>query len=255
MLGVGAVVARPGPSTPFPGSRIGEAPPEQLFTDLVHLDNQLDRAIKSAKKNDLTGGEVSNVEDAMSDLIKRDFTQTLYGVKFREVFHDLNCVGVRLDHVSLLLASGVSGAPGLGTQVGQLEVARSCKQRLEKKLHTAAQQPSQVTISEDDTWAHNPDIGKSRICINVRTSPPQASVSARITGPGDYEAEVGRSPLHADGSGQIRGIITQAGKYTKTLVVYDASGKQTATVTKTFTVAEPPQDGPKTDPPCVKPTE
>jgi hypothetical protein len=115
--------------------------------------------------------------------------------------------------------------------------------------------PPTVTISEDDTWTHNPPIGKSNICINVRTTPPQASISANLDGPSGYHSHLGKTPLDKPGSIQIKSEITKKGDYTKTLTVYDASGKQTATVTKTFTVASPPQDGPAATPPCPKPTQ
>ncbi len=120
--------------------------------------------------------------------------------------------------------------------------------------------PSQVQITEFDTWAHNTEIHKSNICINVETTPPQASISATITGPSNYKATLPITPLHPDGTRQVGAQINQSGDYTKTLTVYDATGKQTATVTKTFTVLPPPPDGPQAGPvppfgpPCSVPT-
>jgi hypothetical protein len=114
-----------------------------------------------------------------------------------------------------------------------------------------------VTISESDTWTHNQAIGVSNVCINVRTSPPQASISATLSGPGNYHANLNETPLLPDGSIQIKSPITQAGSYTDTLTVYDKSGNQTATTTNTFTVDPPPQDGPTPSfgPSCPKPTQ
>ncbi len=114
--------------------------------------------------------------------------------------------------------------------------------------------PPSVSISEDDTWAYNTTIGKGNVCIDVRTTPAQASVSATLSGPNGYQAKLGKTSLKTDGSIQISSPITVGGDYTKTLIVYAATGKQSATVTKTFTVAAPPQDGPATTPPCLKPT-
>jgi hypothetical protein len=88
--------------------------------------------------------------------------------------------------------------------------------------------------------------------VNVVTKPPQASVSARITGPG-FSATVDKAPLHADGKGQIRGVITTPGTYTATITVYNALGNATATVTKTIPVTE--EDGPITVPRCDPPAE
>jgi hypothetical protein len=115
--------------------------------------------------------------------------------------------------------------------------------------------PPSLSISEDDTWAYNTAIGKGNICINVRTSPAQVSISATLSGPNGYQAKLNTTPLKTDGSIQIASPITVGGNYTKTLIVYDTTGKQTATVTKTFTVAAPPQDGPATTPPCTKPSQ
>lgn len=114
--------------------------------------------------------------------------------------------------------------------------------------------PPSASISEADTWTYNTSIGKGNICINVRTTPPQASISASVTGPSNYKASLPKTPLHPDGTRQVGAEITRPGAYTKTLTVYDATGKETATVTKTFTVAAPPQNGPATTPPCPKPT-
>jgi hypothetical protein len=116
--------------------------------------------------------------------------------------------------------------------------------------------PSTVTISENDTWTYNTATGKANVCINVATTPPQASLSASVTGPGGYTASLPLTPLHPDGTRQIGAQITQPGTYADTLSVYDAKGKQTATSTNTFTVASSPQNGPtpRFGPSCPQPT-
>ena len=202
------------------------------------------------------------------------FTQPIYGVKLNEIISTFDAIDkgliragrflhfAELDEIDAKHAKAESQKENFLAKAKEdraeaaslLLDAGHFKMELEKEF-TKVSPPQNVTISEDDTWAHNTDIGKSRVCVNVRTTPPQASVSATITGPGGYNAQASKSPLHADGTGQIRGLITQPGDYTKTIIVYDANGNQTATVTKTFTVAPPPQDGPATTPPCAKPTQ
>lgn len=114
--------------------------------------------------------------------------------------------------------------------------------------------PRPVSISETDTWTYNTTIGKGNICIDVRTSPAQATISATLTGTG-YRAHLNRTPLQPGGKARITSEFTRPGAYTKTLIVYDTSGAQTATVTKAFTVAPPPQNGPTASPPCPEPTK
>jgi hypothetical protein len=236
--------------------RASTAVPPGLLADLERLDDDLRRLISDYRKGKISGhgffDRVSKVEAAKHQLVRRHFSMPVYGdVTFDEVFRGLECLDsyLAVAKFTVLEPSGISERILKEHILELLDSGRKCKQRLEKSL------AAQVTISEDDTWAHNPAIGKSRICINVRTAPAQASISATLTGPDGYNATSPKAPLHADGSAQVRSIITKAGAYTKTLVVYDAAGKQTATVTKTFTVAEPPQDGPATNPPCEKPTE
>ena len=81
-------------------------------------------------------------------------------------------------------------------------------------------------------------------------------VYATASGPGGFVATTGipRGKL-VNGAGQFIATITKAGEFTKEIRIYDANGFLTAKVEEKFTVAEPPQDGPKTDPPCPKPTE
>ena len=112
--------------------------------------------------------------------------------------------------------------------------------------------PQAVTISEDDTWSHNESIGLSNICINVRTSPPQAAATVTLSGPNYHSSSPPRTPL-VHGARQFVSPISVPGEYTKTITVYDESGAQTATVTRTFKVDPPPADGPPATPACSAP--
>ncbi len=110
-----------------------------------------------------------------------------------------------------------------------------------------------VTISEDDTWSHNQSMGLSNICINVRTSPHQASATVTLSGPGGYHSSSPPKTPLINGARQFTSPITVPGEYTKTITVYNAADTQTATVTKTFTVDEPPVNGPAATPKCSAP--
>ncbi len=111
-----------------------------------------------------------------------------------------------------------------------------------------------VTISEDDTWAHNASLGLSKVCINVRTSPAQAFASVTLSGPDGYHSSSPPMTPLIQGTRQFTSPITVAGQYTKTITVYDAERRQTATITKTFTVSPPPANGPSATPACTAPS-
>ena len=148
-----------------------------------------------------------------------------------------------------------AGGPAPPTLVGGIQAAYA-----NINLHKGNDHPqiyvrggAQPAIDEDDTWAHNPPIKKSNVCINIRTKPAQAQYTATLTGPGGFRATTDGKQALKDGAAQFVGTITQAGEFTKTITVYDATGNATATVTHTFLVADPPTDGPKTTPPCRRP--
>ena len=61
-----------------------------------------------------------------------------------------------------------------------------------------------------------------------------------------------KTPL-INGARQFTSLITERGDYTKTITVFDTAGNQTATVTRTFTVTPPPEDGPPATPGCTPP--
>jgi hypothetical protein len=230
----------------------GGPTPAGVMADLTYIDKLLTKLIADWKAGDLHRGDLirraTEIANAKRAMVKEFFNGPTYGtVTWSEVFNKLDCLDTQL-----YLAYGFDVTNNPST-LDRFTAAQKCKQTLETELGKAAAAQN-VTIAEDDTWAHNAAIGKSNICINVRTTPAQASVSGTITGPGSYSAHLDTRPLDPPGSIQITAPITVAGDYTKTLIVYDATGKQTATVTKTFTVAAPPQDGPATTPACPKPT-
>jgi len=218
--------------------------------DLKEIDRLLTNAIDEAGKGASVVHRLDQIRRDKLDLVDSEFTQPVDGVKGSVWFRDLDCVDVDIALAKRIEQFGVGRGHADIQITNYLKAAMSCK----KALETAVTKATQVSISEDDTWAHNEAIGKSNVCINVRTTPAQASISATLDGPSGYHAHLPKTPLDKPGSIQIKSLITQPGNYTKTLIVYDSTGKETATVTKTFTVAPPPQDGPATNPPCPKPT-
>lgn len=250
--------------------------PADLSNALDNLKNLLAEASKdvrqhpSAFKGDASGGEriLHRHRDAVTKA-KHDMLKPfppVFGASFDEAFRQLECFDEQLDSADALIARYLHDAGpfprfapatraklkrDLQAIADHISAARACKEKLRAALIP-------VEIDEFETWAHNVEIGYSNICINVRTTPPQASISATITGPQGYHASL---PKHAldqpDGSIQIVTTITVAGDYTKTLAVYDKTGKETASVVKTFTVDAPPKDGPAPPfgRPCVKPTQ
>jgi hypothetical protein len=157
--------------------------------------------------------------------------------------------------VEAVFARAVKGLNALAKSA-KAAAAGALKAKAALAKCNATPPPPAVSISEQDTWTYNTTIGKANICINVKTTPPQASISVNVTGPNNYTASLPETALHPDGTRQIGALITQPGSYTDNLTVYDATGKQTATTTNTFTVAPPPQDGPTPTfgPSCPKPT-
>jgi len=114
-------------------------------------------------------------------------------------------------------------------------------------------QPQQTIIAEDDTWTYNETTGQANICVNVRTSPSQASATVTLAGPNGYHSHSPARTALIGGARQFGSLITQPGSYTKTITVYDTQGAETASVTRTFTVAARPQNGPAANPPCRAP--
>lgn len=200
-----------------------------------------------AHKRDTHDSDFKHAEDCKQRLAEDFFQQPVYGVKASDIIKALDCIDARVFFLADLTPA-------------DFKTAKGCKQTLERRFKAVPAPPppaEKVSIFEFDTWAHNTDIDKTNFCINVKTTPPQASISASVTGPGNFSANLPITPLHPDGTRQIGATITLKGPYTDTLIVYDVSGKQTATTTNTFTVKAPPQDGPPPTfgLPCEKPAK
>ena len=257
LAAVGAVNAASGGSAkPI---AVSEVVPKSVFDELKFMDQQLTKAIAEAGKGEAVRPRIDNIKKAKFQLIDSQFGDLVDGVKGSTWFRELDCVDVqlRLAQTYETLSNAEHFKQFLEKDIpGFLENAQKCKEKLETALGKA-NQPEKVSITESDTWAHNASIGKSNICINVKTTPPQAFISAGLAGPGNYTASLPKTPLHSDGTRQVGATITEAGSYTDTLRVYDKSGTQTATTTHTFTVAPPPQDGPDPafGPSCPAPTK
>jgi hypothetical protein len=243
-----------------PASRT-DGSPKTALEDLAHIDSQLTKAINDAKEGKDVESRIGTIAKAKLELVDSQLGAAVDGVKGGTWFRALECVDFRLSLAKLAEQGHLPkhGATGPFGVVTELEYAKACKQSLEAAIQKA-NPPStgKVSITESDTWAHNQAIGKSNVCINVKTTPPQSFVSGTLTGPGGFTASTnGNKPLHADGTAQIRTPITQAGSYTDNLTVYDKNGTQTATSSNTFTVDPPPQDGPTPafGPSCPAPTQ
>jgi hypothetical protein len=250
LAAVGAVGAWSSPE------RHADTVPRAVFDDLKFMDQQLTKAIAEAGKGESVGHRVDTIKKTKLELVDGELNLPVDGVQARVWFRTLDCVDVEIALAKRIEDFGV-GTGHANVQIPRyLKAAQRCKETLEKAL-TKANQPEKVSITESDTWAHNEAIGKSNICINVKTTPPQAFISAELAGPGNYTANLPKTPLHPDGTRQVGATVTQAGAYTDTLNVYDKNGKQTASTTNTITVAPPPQNGPDPTfgPSCPAPTK
>jgi hypothetical protein len=130
-----------------------------------------------------------------------------------------------------------------------LELARSTKQKVESLLRAS----HTVTVSAVDGWTHNPGLGKSADCVNVKTDPPQSTIDATVNGPSGTGTLKGKQ-LNGDGTIQVGAVITQPGLYTWTLTLYDAQGTETATLTVTSDVKLGQNKAMAFGPACPAPT-
>jgi hypothetical protein len=112
---------------------------------------------------------------------------------------------------------------------------------------------SPATITIEPTWTHNPELGKSNICLYITTSPAQATATVTLTGPNGYSSHSPDKTALLNGSRLFTSEITQPGDYTANATAYNTDGEQTATTTQAFTVTPPPTHGPPTGQTCPAP--
>ena len=120
--------------------------PPGLLIDLVQLDRKLARLIASERaKGGLDRDElisrVKEIESAKLAMVDQFFGQPVYGVKFSEVFRQLDCLDQQLK-----LGSGIQIGEGAAAARQDLiartvERGKGCKQKLENELRKAAGQP------------------------------------------------------------------------------------------------------------------
>jgi hypothetical protein len=258
LAAVGAVGAATGGST-RPAYR-AESSPKAALQDLAFIDSQLTKAINEAKEGKDVASRIDNIVRAKLQLVRGVLTAPVDGVAGSIWFRTLDCVDVDVKLAKITeQGHAFIHAPRKNTVPQFLEAAAGCKKRLEADVQKANPPPraEKLSLTTFPTWTHNTDIGKSNICINVKTEPAQGFLSATLTGPGGFHTSLPKTPLHPDGTRQTGAEIAQPGEYKYTITVYDANGNPAATAANTFTVAAPPQDGPTPPfgPPCPKPTQ
>ncbi len=251
-------------------------------SDLEEMKSQVAYLIAEAERREAGIKELKQQLERWIPSLEDD----LFSLNIEHAVNTLVLIGTSIA-TPLVIATGAPGAAGLAAHGAALAMAQGIREQkqilrdairsakldlrladavieLNRKLIEKLKQlqgkidafiAANCTISEDDTWTHNPPLGKSNVCINVRTTPVQAYFTVTLTGPGGFKAQSpGETPL-VNGAGQFIATITKAGLFTKTINVYDERHVLTATVTKPFPVADPPQNGPDTRPPCPKPTQ
>ena len=262
LAAVGAVSA--GSSSSVRPQRRAETVPANFLIDLKDIDGLLTKLVHDLHSGKLDSPDVitriARIENAKRAMIREFLQQPIYGLKASGVFLNLDCLDSNL-HKGIGYVLGSKGRQLTNTDMNDItkyvEAGQKCKETLETTLHAANPPPEKLSLTTFPTWTHNTDIGKSNICINVETEPPQGFLSADVTGPGGFHTSLPKTPLHPDGTRQTGAEIAQAGEYKYTITVYDANGNATATTANTFTVDAPPQDGPTPPfgPPCPKPTQ
>lgn len=116
---------------------------QMLFGALVKLDRKLTNVIDDVEAHGWggrgQGNLVQQIVDAKARMIDQYFGQSVYGIKFSEVVHKLDCVDALLNY-------GLGVARGAGASVGAQDDrvivaafrdAKACKQKLENDLHKA----------------------------------------------------------------------------------------------------------------------
>src|SRR5579862_3647753 len=130
-------------------ARAASVVPDGLFSDLVGLDRKLTKLIDRVRKDGFQVSDIhaiKEIKDEKLRMVDQFFGQTVYGVKFSEVFTQLDALDSDLN-----FALGIwRGDPLRGSIVGAdeklmlefIERGKRHKQQLEAKLHTADKTPS-----------------------------------------------------------------------------------------------------------------
>jgi cell division protein FtsB len=128
-------------------ARVASVVPDGLFTDLVQLDRKLAKLIHDERTKGLDVHQLRQRVDLIAraklGMVDQFFDQPVYGVRFNEVFRQLDCLDVSLEN-AVHIEEGSAQHPFAGPNeriVRQLEAGKKCKQKLEGELHGASLAP------------------------------------------------------------------------------------------------------------------
>jgi hypothetical protein len=130
-------------------ARTASVVPGGLFTDLVRLDRTLARLIDRVRTDGFQPEDVTAIKGIQTEklnMVDRFFGQTVYGVKFSEVFDQLDLVDGNLYRVLGVFQGNPLRGLAFRTHyddliLGFIERAKKQKQELEAELHKQADVP------------------------------------------------------------------------------------------------------------------
>jgi len=114
---------------------------QMLFGALVKLDRKLAKLIDHVRTDGVggQGPEVGRIRTDKLRMVDQFFDQPVYGVKFNEVFRELDCLDTGLSAYRAIVA--VSGGHITSRDdhfiLDEFEAGKNCKQKLENDLHKA----------------------------------------------------------------------------------------------------------------------
>ena len=217
--------------------------PEGLFADLTFLNKKLGDLIRDERKGDGLDypdlvPRVTEIQKAKQEMVDEFFTTEIYGVKFSEIFKQLDCIDSKL---SLGRGQAWPGSRQSNEKIADFfAMAKKCKEKLEEKLHAANASPSPSpstspsttgspspsgsaspswTLGFSGTWYHFGP-GESALYGCVTTSPAQsgASYNYSLTKP-DNSTTSKSGNLETSGKATISTPINQYGIYKQTVSV------------------------------------